>query len=114
MAPIKVLLVDDDLDYAQIVSERLGLRGFEIDTARGALEAITALKYQDYQVVILDIDDAGFVAAWKRLRKIKDEHPGVQVILQTGHATSRLREEAARLGALALMEKPGQPGYIDL
>ena len=40
------------------------------------------------------------------LKKIKQEHPGVQVVLQTGHATGELREKAAKLGALALMEKP--------
>ena len=112
MAAIGILLVDDDLDYAQIVSERLGFRGFEVDTARGALEAITALKYHDYQVVILDMM-MPVLGGMDALKRIKDEHPEVRVILQTGHATRELKEQAAGRGALALLEKPVDLDLLD-
>lgn len=101
----RVLLVDDEKEYVQIVSQRLGRRGFQVDTAYSAHEALERLERDRYDAVVLDMM-MPVLGGMEALKRIRAEHPSVAVILQTGLATQERRETAARLGAAALMEKP--------
>lgn len=101
----RVLLVDDDEDYVAIITERLGMRGIKLDVAQDGLEALTKLEKQPYNTVILDMMMPG-LGGIETLKRILDDQPQTQVILQTGFTTAELQKTAQKLGAAALLEKP--------
>lgn len=102
---VGVLIVDDDADYLEIVSERLGMRGFKIDSATDGLDALAKLRKNRYTSVVLDMMMPG-LGGMEMLKKIRDQYPHTQVILQSGYTTAELQAAAAQLGAAALLEKP--------
>ncbi len=101
----KILLVDDEADFLEALSERMRTRGMEVTTSASAKEALDAVEQGSYDAVVLDLmmpDVDGLEA----LRILKQKDPKLQVILLTGHATVEKGVEAMKRGALDLLEKP--------
>ncbi len=101
----KILLVDDEADFLEALSERMRTRGMEVTTSASAKEALDAVDQGSYDAVVLDLmmpDVDGLEA----LRILKEKDPKLQVILLTGHATVEKGVEAMKRGALDLLEKP--------
>ena len=101
----KILLVDDEADFLEALSERMRTRGMEVSTSASAKEALDAVEQGSYDAVVLDLmmpDVDGLEA----LRILKQKDPKLQVILLTGHATVEKGVEAMKRGALDLLEKP--------
>ena len=101
----KVLIVDDEEDFLEIMAERMTARGMEVVTARSAREAFEKLEKESFDAVILDfmMPEMDGVQALKMLREKK---PDLQIILLTGHATVEKGIEAMKLGAMDFLEKP--------
>jgi DNA-binding NtrC family response regulator len=101
----RILLVDDEKDFLDIMSERLKYRGMDVATAGSAREAISKIALESYDVIVLDLQmqEMDGLEALKVLRTVK---PELQVILLTGHVTLEKGVEAMKLGAMDLMEKP--------
>lgn len=101
----KVLLVDDEEDFLQVLSERMTNRGIEVSTATSATEAIRIAENESFDAIIVDLmmpEMDGLEA----LKLIKEKKPESQVILLTGHATVDKGIEAMKLGAMDFLEKP--------
>jgi DNA-binding NtrC family response regulator len=101
----KILLVDDEADFLEALSERMRTRGMDVTTSGSAKEALDAVEKGAYDAVVLDLmmpDVDGLEA----LRILKEKDPKLQVILLTGHATVEKGVEAMKRGALDLLEKP--------
>lgn len=101
----KVLLVDDEEDFLQVLSERMTNRGIEVSTATSATEAIRIAEKESFDAIIVDLmmpEMDGLEA----LKLIKEKKPESQVILLTGHATVDKGIEAMKLGAMDFLEKP--------
>ena len=105
MADYRVLLVDDEEEFVSALSERLTLRGIEVDSALNGEEALARLQEKDFEVVILDVMMPG-LGGLEVLRQIKTTHPNTQVILLTGHGSTREGIEGMRLGAFDYLIKP--------
>lgn len=105
MAGYRVLLVDDEEEFVSALSERLTLRGIEVDSALNGEEALAKLVEKDFEVVILDVMMPG-LGGLEVLRQIKTTHPDTQVILLTGHGSTREGIEGMRLGAFDYLIKP--------
>jgi DNA-binding NtrC family response regulator len=105
MAGYRVLLVDDEEEFVSALSERLTLRGIEVDSALNGEEALARLVAKDFEVVILDVMMPG-LGGLEVLRQIKATHPNTQVILLTGHGSTREGIEGMRLGAFDYLIKP--------
>ena len=101
----KVLLVDDEEDFLDALSERMRNRGMQVTTRKSAPEAIQSTEAGDYDVVVLDLLMPGMDGI-QALKILKDKKPDLQVILLTGHATVQKGIEAMKLGAMDLLEKP--------
>ncbi len=101
----KVLLVDDEEDFRQIMTERMTARGIEVTTASSAQEALAKIEKESFDAVILDfmMPEMDGVQALKNLRA---KQPELQIILLTGHATVEKGVEAMKLGAMDFLEKP--------
>jgi DNA-binding NtrC family response regulator len=101
----KVLLVDDEKDFLEIMAERMGARGMEVSTATSAEDALKMVLKESYDAVIMDLmmpEMDGF----KALKLFKKTRPEVQIILLTANVPQEKCIEAIQLGALDVIEKP--------
>lgn len=101
----KVLLVDDEEDFLEIMSERMEARGMDVTTCTSAEEAIEKIKQHSFDAIILDFMMPG-MDGFQALREIKNKRPELQIILLTGHATVEKGVEAMKMGATDFLEKP--------
>lgn len=101
----KVLLVDDEIDFLEVMRERLATRGMQVATSDSAAGALARMDSERFDAVILDLKMPG-MDGLEALNRIKQKRPEVQVILLTGHATVEKGVEAIRLGAMDVVEKP--------
>jgi len=101
----KVLLVDDEQDFLDIMSERMTSWGIDVTTSNSTAEALEKVGSQTYDAVILDLQMPEMDGI-ETLRRMKAKHPELQVILLTGHATVEKGVEAIKLGAMDFIEKP--------
>lgn len=101
----KVLLVDDEVDFLEVMEERLVARGIEVSTSSTAEEALERIDRDLFDAVILDLQMPG-MDGLEALKRIKERRPEIQVILLTGHATVEKGVEAIKLGAMDFVEKP--------
>jgi DNA-binding NtrC family response regulator len=101
----KVLLVDDEEDFLEVMSERMQARGMEVETCTSAEQAIEKLKSEAFDAIILDFMMPG-IDGMQALKDIKARSPEAQIILLTGHATVEKGVEAIKAGATDFLEKP--------
>jgi two-component system response regulator RegA len=111
MSNAKILLVDDEEEFSEVLAERLGTRGFEVDVAKDGLEAIRKVKAENYEAVILDFAMPGLNGI-ETLEILLDKEPDLQVILLTGQATLENGVEALKLGAQDVLQKPADINKI--
>jgi two-component system, OmpR family, response regulator CpxR len=102
---IKVLLVDDEREFTEILAERLETRDFEVMKAFSGDEAIGILKERKADVVVLDVSMPGRDGI-EILQEIKQMNPIIEVIMLTGHATVGTAVEGMKLGAFDYLMKP--------
>ncbi|MBL0713922.1 MAG: response regulator [Desulfosarcina sp.] len=101
----RVLLVDDEEEYLEIMSERMRARDIEVTTSTSAREALNMIAAGSYDAVIMDfmMPEMNGIEA---LKAIKEKNPEMQIILLTGHATVEKTVEAMKAGATDFIEKP--------
>ncbi len=102
---IKLLLVEDDEDFAFALVTRLVKRGFEVVTAASAEEALERFKAAEFEVVVVDIKLPGTdgISFLSELRKINKDVPAVVV---TGYASLESAKQALKLKASDYLLKP--------
>ncbi len=103
--PPKFLLVDDEKDFVETLSERLQTRDLESSIAYNGEEALEMLGEDIPDVMVLDLMMPG-INGIEVLERVKNEHPEVEVIILTGHGSEQERERAEELGAFAYLRKP--------
>ncbi len=101
----KVLLVDDEKDFVEVLAERLENRGFEVRQAFNGEEAINLLNQQDADVVILDVLMPGKDGV-QTLSEIKQMKPLTEVIMLTGYGTIDTAIQGMKYGAYDYLMKP--------
>ncbi len=103
--PSKVLLVDDEREFVQTLSERLLLREVGTAVAYDGQSALEMLIDDEPDVLVLDLKMPG-IDGIEVLRRVKKVRPEVQVIILTGHGSEEDRRVCMGLGALAYLHKP--------
>jgi DNA-binding NtrC family response regulator len=109
---IKVLLVDDEMDFANTLALRLKMRALNVGIAYDGDEALAKLKEEEPDVVVLDLNMPG-MHGMEVLAKTKESCPQVQVIILTGHGTDREEEEARKIGCCDFINKPADINYLE-
>jgi len=109
--PIRVLLVDDEKDFVEMLGLRLEEAGENVSTAHSGLECLKALEKKEIDVVILDILMPGMDGI-ATLKEIKNRFPLVEVIMLTGHGTTESAVEGLKLGAFDYLLKPAHFGEL--
>ena len=103
--PSKVLLVDDEREFIQTLSERLMMRDMGPAVAYDGESALNLIKEDEPEVMIVDLKMPG-VDGLEVLRKVKETRPEIEVIILTGHGHEEDRELCMKLGAFAYLQKP--------
>ncbi|MFZ5586355.1 MAG: response regulator [Thermodesulfobacteriota bacterium] len=107
MSEIKVLLVDDEPDFMEPLTNRLVLRKLDVATAGNGADALALLERQPVDVVVLDVKMPG-MSGLEVIRQLKKRHPLVEVIMLTGHANLEASIEGMEAGAFDYLLKPAQ------
>lgn len=101
----KVLLVDDEEQFVEVLSQRLEGRGFKVDSAFNGDDAIEFVDGHDVDVVILDVQMPGRDGI-ETLRELKRIKPLVEVIMLTGHGAVDTAIQGMKLAAYDYLMKP--------
>ncbi len=113
MAQTKVLLVDDEKEFASALAERLQLRNYEVKSASNALEALGIVNSFLPDVVLLDLKIPGMDGI-ETLKAIKKFNSTIEVIMLTGHGDTRSVEEGMKSGAFEYIMKPVDIGELTI
>jgi signal transduction histidine kinase len=100
-----VLLVDDENDFLESLRQRLELRGLPARAASSGPEALEILDEIPVDVVVLDVRMPGMDGI-ETLRRIKEKHPRIEVVMLTGHADLETSLEGMRFGFFDYLTKP--------
>jgi two-component system response regulator CpxR len=103
--PSKVLLVDDEREFVQTLSERLLMRDMGSAVAYDGQSALDMVREEEPEVMILDLKMPG-IDGIEVLRRVKQTNPEIEVIILTGHGSAADREVCMKLGAFAYLQKP--------
>lgn len=102
---IKLLLVDDEMGFVDVLGKRLSKRGMAVTAAYSGTEAIQILRRQDFDVAVLDLklEDMDGIEI---LRIFKKLDPAMPVIMLTGHGSEQAAREGMASGAYDYLTKP--------
>jgi CheY-like chemotaxis protein len=105
--PSKVLLVDDEREFVQTLSERLLMRDMGSAVAYDGESALAMIhEHEDEpEVMILDLKMPG-IDGIEVLKRVKQTRPEIEVIILTGHGSEQDRKTCEELGAFAYLQKP--------
>ena len=101
----KVLVIDDEVEFASTLCQRLKLRGIVAFDVHSGSEGLVSLVKMNPGIVILDLkmpDMSGLDV----LAKIKEHDPTIEVIMLTGHGSAGSGVEARDKGAFDYIMKP--------
>lgn len=104
-SPIKVLLIDDEVAYVNILAKRLAKRGFYVKAAYSGSQGILSLREEDFDVAIVDLkmEDMDGIEVLKVFKKML---PGIALIILTGHGSEQAAMDGIRFGAFDYLIKP--------
>lgn len=105
MKRAKVLVVDDEVAFADNIAKLISKRGYEVTTVNNGQSAVEALDESDFDIIILDLKMPG-LDGLATLKLIKGKRPGVEVIILTGHGSMESGIDGIQLGAFDFIMKP--------
>jgi len=113
--PARVLFVDDDMSFLQMVRDVFGNISsgiWEIQTATSGGDALQRLRGKPFDLAIMDVFMPG-MDGLQLLRLLNIEFPSMPKVLLTGMPDANTREQALEGGAALFLEKPGNADGYD-
>lgn len=102
---IKLLIIDDEVGFVNIMTKRLRKRNMDVTPANSGTEAMQLIRKHDFDVALLDlkmVDMDGIEV----LKIFKKAYPEMEVIMLTGHGSEQAAREGIELGAFDYLSKP--------
>jgi len=102
---IKLLLVDDEKGFADIIAKRMSKRDIDVTKAYSGVEALQAIRKADFDVAVLDLkmEDMDGIEILKIFKKMD---PDLAVIMLTGHGSEEAARDGIKFGAFDYLTKP--------
>jgi len=102
---IRLLFVDDEVGFTEVISKRLRKRGMLVKAVFTGTDAVQAIRKQDFDVAILDLkmEDMDGIEVLKIFKKA---YPEMAVIMLTGHGSQTAAKEGLKYGAFDYLTKP--------
>ena len=106
----KILIIEDDLDIAEVEKDYLELSGYNVDIVHNGIDGINAVKGADYSLILLDLMLPGLdgFSVCKRLREITD----IPVLMVTARKEDVDKIRGLGLGADDYIKKPFSPSVL--
>ena len=102
---IDLLIVDDDEEIRSLVARRFRRRGFQVQEASDAAQALQRAANRLFDVAIIDMMMPG-MNGLELLAKLKSVQGDCQVVMLTAQGTIETAVEAMKLGAFDYLRKP--------
>ena len=102
---IKVLIADDEVEFASTLQTRLNLRKFKTMMTNSGKATLAALTEDQPDVLVLDLKMPD-LDGLEVLARVKETYPAIQVIILTGHGSFEAGREGMELGAFDYIMKP--------
>jgi len=102
---MKVLLVDDEVEFVSTLAERLSMRGIDADDVISGAFAIDKVRKKEYDVVILDLRMGG-LDGYDTMKQIQKISPNTKFIILSGHCSEEEYEKMLSAGASDFLVKP--------
>lgn len=101
----KILLVDDEADFLEIIGKFFSRRKILFETAGGCMEALDRMGKDNFDVVVMDVSMPGLdgLECMVEMKKIQSE---LEVIILTGHASLNVGISGMKKGAFDYCLKP--------
>ena len=108
MSPSKLLIVDDDRDFADGLAEVMEMLGHRVDVAFTGRAGVEAATGNDYDAVVMDVGlpDLSGVDGLLEILEVK---PETRCFLMSGYSAAQVEERAGGAGALEILTKPFDP-----
>jgi two-component system, OmpR family, response regulator len=102
---LKVLLVDDEVEFVSALAERLSMRKMAVRTANNGMDALKLIATDPPQIVVLDLMMPGMNGI-EVLEQIKARYSDIPVIVLTGMGAAQEADKGMRKGAFDYLAKP--------
>ena len=101
----RVLVVDDEKEFADVLAERLQIKGYQAHACHSGREALEKLRDSDMDVVVLDLvmPEMDGIDVLNEIKKYK---PQIEVIMLSGKATHEDAIKGIERGAFEHLDKP--------
>jgi len=100
-----ILLVDDEVAFANNLLKLLSKRGYDVVVEYNGADAVKRVGEKEFDVIILDMKMPGMDGI-ATLKEIKKKAPFVEVVILTGHGSIESGIEGMQLGAFDFLMKP--------
>jgi len=107
----KILIIDDDLDLCTLLGRFLSKNGYEVDAAHSGAKGIAKFSAGKFDLVICDYR-LGDMEGIKVLTSLRQQNPGVKVLMITGYSDIKTAVEVIKLGAFDYIVKPLIPDEV--
>ena len=111
MKALRILVVEDDVDFAEGLGELLESRGHGVALAATGEEGVDRLLGRDFDLAFLDIVLPG-LSGIDTLRAAKSVMPDTQIVMMTAHDAGRYERPAREIGAQTVLQKPIEPSRL--
>ena len=103
--PLRVLLVDDEVGFTDVLAKRLRRRGLAVEVAQSGAEGLRLLRESDFDAAVCDLKmvDMDGIEVLKVFRKMV---PAMPVIMLTGHGSEEAAQDGMQAGAADYLLKP--------
>jgi len=108
-----VLLVDDSQDERDMYSRQLVATGYTVQIAENGQDALQRVAAQVPDVVVMDLA-MPVMDGWEAIRRLKEAHPSLPVIVLSGHTGGEGGRRAKEAGGDVLLTKPFGPEALEL
>lgn len=113
MSQGRVLVVDDDESLRRVLQVQLQDLGYEVATASDGNDALASLARSASELVLTDLRMPG-MSGIELLKRIRDEHPEIVVVVITAFGSIETAVEAMRTGAYDYVTKPVMTEALEL
>jgi two-component system response regulator HydG len=102
---IDILVVDDDEDMTETLSDILSTLGIQVETAHDGLQALKKIKNKMFDIVLMDVKmpKMNGVESYKKIKQIR---PQTTVVMMTAYAAQELISEALKEGSYGIWYQP--------
>ncbi len=109
----RILVVDDEPEVRELLTDFLEVRGYQVMTAVSGPEALKAVEEARPSLILLDVRMPG-MDGLETLQRIRAMDRAVRIVMITAAGEEEIGKEALKRGAYDYVTKPLDLGYLEL